>query len=252
MEELFPAFNAEEAFVSAPLTPDQCLQLADSLRAIVNAARRTWRAAQAGTTRGREPHPPALGPPPAPVGRAADGRIRPWRARLRAAPSPTGNPSARRASPWRETQPQPQLERLVPNILPEPLDASMASPIYLGPNESEVRNMTREPEAAVIAGVTVDTRHWIGGERVASTETFTNVSPIDGSVLASIARGTAMEAAAAMAAAKAAFPGWAATPAPSAPGSCMRSPTVWRSGLRSWRSSRRATTVPCCVRTAGA
>ncbi|WP_327723648.1 aldehyde dehydrogenase [Streptomyces europaeiscabiei] len=72
--------------------------------------------------------------------------------------------------------------------------------------------MTREPEAAVIAGVTVDTRHWIGGERVASTETFTNVSPIDGSVLASIARGTAMEAAAAMAAAKAAFPGWAATP----------------------------------------
>ncbi|WP_406221756.1 aldehyde dehydrogenase [Streptomyces canus] len=72
--------------------------------------------------------------------------------------------------------------------------------------------MTREPEAAVIAGVTVDTRHWIGGERVASTETFTNISPIDGSVLGSIARGTAMEAAAAMAAAKAAFPGWAATP----------------------------------------
>jgi DNA-binding MarR family transcriptional regulator len=36
MEELFPAFNAEEAFVSAPLSPDQCLQLADSLRAIVS------------------------------------------------------------------------------------------------------------------------------------------------------------------------------------------------------------------------
>ncbi|MEH0416656.1 aldehyde dehydrogenase [Streptomyces sp. B21-083] len=63
-----------------------------------------------------------------------------------------------------------------------------------------------------VAGVTVDTRHWIGGERVASTETFTDVSPIDGSVLGEIARGTAMEAAAAVAAAKAAFPGWAATP----------------------------------------
>ncbi|MFF5372745.1 aldehyde dehydrogenase [Streptomyces sp. NPDC013187] len=70
--------------------------------------------------------------------------------------------------------------------------------------------MTRDPEA-VIAGVTVDTRHWIGGERVASTETFTDISPIDGSVLGEIARGTAMEAAAAVAAAKAAFPGWAAT-----------------------------------------
>ncbi|MFH8798187.1 aldehyde dehydrogenase [Streptomyces sp. NPDC017936] len=63
-----------------------------------------------------------------------------------------------------------------------------------------------------VAGVAVDTRHWIGGERVASTETFTDVSPIDGSTLGEIARGTAMEAAAAVAAAKAAFPGWAATP----------------------------------------
>lgn len=35
MEELFPAFNAEEAFVSGSLSPEQCLQLADSLRAIV-------------------------------------------------------------------------------------------------------------------------------------------------------------------------------------------------------------------------
>ncbi|KUO18085.1 aldehyde dehydrogenase [Streptomyces dysideae] len=72
--------------------------------------------------------------------------------------------------------------------------------------------MTREPQAAVIAGVTVDTRHWIDGERVASTETFTDISPIDGGALGEIARGTAMEAAAAVAAAKAAFPGWAATP----------------------------------------
>ncbi|MGW1178745.1 aldehyde dehydrogenase [Kitasatospora sp. NPDC002543] len=63
-----------------------------------------------------------------------------------------------------------------------------------------------------VAGVTVDTRHWIGGERVASAGTFTDVSPVDGGVLGEIARGTAAEAAAAVAAAKAAFPGWAATP----------------------------------------
>jgi DNA-binding MarR family transcriptional regulator len=36
MEDLFPAFNAEEAFVAAPLSPEQCLQLADSLRAVVS------------------------------------------------------------------------------------------------------------------------------------------------------------------------------------------------------------------------
>ncbi|TQJ85402.1 aldehyde dehydrogenase [Streptomyces sp. SLBN-31] len=63
-----------------------------------------------------------------------------------------------------------------------------------------------------VAGVAVDTRHFIGGERVASAETFTDVSPIDGSTLGEISRGTATEAAAAVAAAKAAFPGWAATP----------------------------------------
>ncbi|WP_416874784.1 aldehyde dehydrogenase [Kitasatospora sp. SC0581] len=63
-----------------------------------------------------------------------------------------------------------------------------------------------------VAGVAVDTRHWIGGERVASAGTFTDVSPVDGAVLGEIARGTAAEAAAAVAAAKAAFPAWAATP----------------------------------------
>ena len=62
-----------------------------------------------------------------------------------------------------------------------------------------------------VAGVAVDTRHWIGGERVASTQTFPDVSPIDGSTIGDISRGTAMEAAAAVAAAKAAFPAWAAT-----------------------------------------
>ncbi|SME92716.1 aldehyde dehydrogenase [Streptomyces sp. Amel2xC10] len=63
-----------------------------------------------------------------------------------------------------------------------------------------------------VAGVAVDPRHWIGGERVASAATFTDVSPIDGRALGEIARGTPAEAAAAVAAAKAAFPAWAATP----------------------------------------
>ncbi|WP_306319117.1 MULTISPECIES: aldehyde dehydrogenase [unclassified Streptomyces] len=63
-----------------------------------------------------------------------------------------------------------------------------------------------------VAGVPVDTRHYIGGERLASADTFTDVSPIDGAVLGEIARGTKTEADAAVAAAKEAFPGWAATP----------------------------------------
>lgn len=63
-----------------------------------------------------------------------------------------------------------------------------------------------------VAGVAVDTRHWIGGERVASADTFTDVSPVDGTELGEIARGGPAEAAAAVAAAKAAFPAWAATP----------------------------------------
>jgi 5-carboxymethyl-2-hydroxymuconic-semialdehyde dehydrogenase len=59
-----------------------------------------------------------------------------------------------------------------------------------------------------VAGVEVDTRHWIGGQRVGSRETFEDVSPIDGQVLGLIARGGRSEADAAVAAAKAAFPVW--------------------------------------------
>jgi aminomuconate-semialdehyde/2-hydroxymuconate-6-semialdehyde dehydrogenase len=66
-------------------------------------------------------------------------------------------------------------------------------------------------EMAVVAGVTVDTRHWIGGQRIASAERFDDVSPIDQSVIARVSRGTAVEAAAAVDAAAAAFPAWAAT-----------------------------------------
>ncbi|MYW01450.1 hypothetical protein, partial [Streptomyces sp. SID3343] len=39
------------------------------------------------------------------------------------------------------------------------------------------------PTSITVAGVAVDTRHWIGGERVASAAGFTDVSPIDGHVI---------------------------------------------------------------------
>jgi aminomuconate-semialdehyde/2-hydroxymuconate-6-semialdehyde dehydrogenase len=63
-----------------------------------------------------------------------------------------------------------------------------------------------------VEGVRVDTRHWIGGERVASAGTFTDVSPIDETPLGEIAAGGAEEVDRAVAAARAAFPGWAALP----------------------------------------
>ena len=63
-----------------------------------------------------------------------------------------------------------------------------------------------------VAGNTIRTEHWINGERVASAGTFTDVSPIDESVIGEISRGGEDEANAAIAAAKAAFPAWAATP----------------------------------------
>jgi 5-carboxymethyl-2-hydroxymuconic-semialdehyde dehydrogenase len=83
---------------------------------------------------------------------------------------------------------------------------------------------------ANVAGVDVDTRHWIGGRRVASVSTgarasaspprgrsasaatFTDVSPIDERPVAEIARGGPPEVAAAVEAAAEAFQGWAGTP----------------------------------------
>lgn len=61
-----------------------------------------------------------------------------------------------------------------------------------------------------VAGVEIDTRHFINGQRVASVDTYVNTSPIDGAFLGNIARGTKSEADLAVAAAKAAFPAWAA------------------------------------------
>src|SRR3954469_2970882 len=52
--------------------------------------------------------------------------------------------------------------------------------------------------------------HFIGGERVSSAEKFEDISPIDGQVIAAVSRGGAVEADAAVQAAHAAFPAWAA------------------------------------------
>ncbi len=61
-----------------------------------------------------------------------------------------------------------------------------------------------------IAGVDVSTDHYIDGRRVASKDRFVDRSPVDGAELASISAGGKTEADAAVAAARKAFPAWAA------------------------------------------
>jgi 5-carboxymethyl-2-hydroxymuconic-semialdehyde dehydrogenase len=63
-----------------------------------------------------------------------------------------------------------------------------------------------------VEGVRIDTRHWIGGRRVASTSTFTDLSPIDEQPIAEVPAGGAEEVDAAVDAAREAFPAWAALP----------------------------------------
>ncbi len=64
--------------------------------------------------------------------------------------------------------------------------------------------------ATKVAGVEVSTDHWIGGQRVASNERFSVHSPIDGTHLADVSAGGESEVAAAVDAARTAFPAWAA------------------------------------------
>jgi betaine-aldehyde dehydrogenase/5-carboxymethyl-2-hydroxymuconic-semialdehyde dehydrogenase len=61
-----------------------------------------------------------------------------------------------------------------------------------------------------VAGVSVSTDHFIGGERVGSSERFADLSPIDERVLAEVARAGTAEVDAAVRAAHDAFPAWAA------------------------------------------
>jgi 5-carboxymethyl-2-hydroxymuconic-semialdehyde dehydrogenase len=84
-----------------------------------------------------------------------------------------------------------------------------------GPERLETSLWSRVPPGAsraVVEGVPVDTRHWIGGRRVASAATFTDVSPIDERALAEVSAGGAEEVDAAVRAARDAFPAWAALP----------------------------------------
>jgi aminomuconate-semialdehyde/2-hydroxymuconate-6-semialdehyde dehydrogenase len=60
----------------------------------------------------------------------------------------------------------------------------------------------------VIEGVEVSTQHWIGGERLASNSTFTDISPIDETAVAEVARGGTDEASRAVEAAKQGFETW--------------------------------------------
>jgi len=61
-----------------------------------------------------------------------------------------------------------------------------------------------------IASVEVDTRHWIGGRRIASSDTFELLSPIDQQPLGEICAASAGEVDEAVLAARNAFPEWAA------------------------------------------
>lgn len=64
--------------------------------------------------------------------------------------------------------------------------------------------------SATVAGVEISTDHWIDGRRVPSTQSFEDLSPVDGSHLASVAAGGKAEADQAVDAARRAFPAWAA------------------------------------------
>jgi aminomuconate-semialdehyde/2-hydroxymuconate-6-semialdehyde dehydrogenase len=72
--------------------------------------------------------------------------------------------------------------------------------------------MAEHQATADIEGVSVDLRHWIGGERVASSTTFADISPIDETELCRVHAGGAEEVDRAVRAARAAFPAWAALP----------------------------------------
>jgi betaine-aldehyde dehydrogenase/5-carboxymethyl-2-hydroxymuconic-semialdehyde dehydrogenase len=90
-----------------------------------------------------------------------------------------------------------------------------------------------------VDGVAVATDHVIGGERVASSRRFTDLSPIDGAVLAEVARGGEPEADAAVAAAGEAFPAWAAL------GAAGRAPYLHRLADLIDANVERLATVEC-------
>jgi acyl-CoA reductase-like NAD-dependent aldehyde dehydrogenase len=78
------------------------------------------------------------------------------------------------------------------------------------PSLAETERSSITSTRSSIAGVDVDTDHWIGGERIGSSETFVDVSPIDEMPIAEVARGSAREADLAVAAARQGSAAWGA------------------------------------------
>ena len=65
-------------------------------------------------------------------------------------------------------------------------------------------------KSANIAGVDISTEHWIDGRRVSSPDHFENISPVDGSHLATVASASPEQVDMAVEAARRAYPAWAA------------------------------------------
>jgi aminomuconate-semialdehyde/2-hydroxymuconate-6-semialdehyde dehydrogenase len=78
-------------------------------------------------------------------------------------------------------------------------------PYRSGTNESREDGTSGRIE---VEGVEVSTDHWIGGQRVGSGATFTDISPIDEEPIAEVARGGVDEANAAVDAARKGFETW--------------------------------------------
>ena len=101
-------------------------------------------------------------------------------------------------------------------VSPPVLDTSAGVPISSVANDpglslrTDGRSITGDP--VTVEGVEVSTDHWIGGRRVASPDTFSDLSPIDGYTIAHVARGGAREVEAAVVAARAATSTWGSTP----------------------------------------
>jgi hypothetical protein len=84
-------------------------------------------------------------------------------------------------------------------------------------------------ERVSVGGVDVATGHFIDGERVGSATTFEDRSPLDWNVkLADIARGGALEGAAAVTAAVNAFTDWPISSTPTSSASRLWNASTWR------------------------
>jgi 5-carboxymethyl-2-hydroxymuconic-semialdehyde dehydrogenase len=92
---------------------------------------------------------------------------------------------------------------------------------------------------STVAGIDVSPEHYIGGMRVPSAERFADHSPIDGTLLAEVARGGQREVDLAVGAAAAAFPEWAAL------GAAGRAPYLHRLADLIDANVERLATVEC-------